>query len=142
MSRLSLLVVVLGVTASSALAQSSVSDTSAVPSSVVQRVQQAFGAADASALLTPAADRVEINLFGTRTFYSRDQAFYVLRAFFEEHAPRQFEVQDSVQTEGAYFVTGTYWHVRDDRPLRVFVRLSASEAQWRLKEVRVGTERR
>lgn len=143
MSRLSLLVVALGLTVpSAALAQSPVSDTTATLPTVAERVQQAFAAGDADGLLSPAADRVEINLFGTRTFYSRDQAFYVLRAFFEEHGPRRFEVQDTVQTGGAYFVTGTYWHVRDDRPLRVFVRLSASEAQWRLQEVRVGTERR
>jgi len=139
--RLSLVLVALGFTASSVFAQSSAPDTTA-PSSVVQRVQQALSTGDASVLLTPAADRVEVNLFGTRTFYSRDQAFYVLQNFFKEHGPRRFAVQDTVQTESTYFVTGTYWHVRDERPLRVFVRLSAAAARWELQEVRVGTERR
>jgi len=140
--RLSLVLVALGFTASSVFAQSSVPDTTASLPSVVERVQRALSAGAPSTLLTPAADRVEITLFGTRTFYSRDQAFYVLQNFFKEHGPRRFAVQDTVQTERTYFVTGTYWHTRDEQPLRIFVRLSAADARWKLQEVRIGTERR
>lgn len=106
---------------------------------IVTRVATAFTNGDAQRLLTPAADRVEVSLFGTRTFYSNAQAFYVLRDFFDEHVPQRFTVQDVTETETSCFVTGTYQHVRSERALQVYVRLTRpSEKTWQLHEVRIS----
>lgn len=113
--------------------------TSAKRSAVTRRVASAFSEGNASRLLSPSADRIEISLFGTRTFYSSAQALYVLRKFFRSHAPRRFAVGDVMETGTTCFVQGAYEEVRMERRLRVYVRLDRpeGEAPWRLQEVRV-----
>lgn len=108
---------------------------------LVQRVEVAFQEGNPERLLTPAADRIEITLFGARTFYTRSQAFYVLEDFFKEYGPRRFEARDVTEAGSNTFVTGRYWHVRADRPLRVYVRLSDGDDQARLHEVRIEPTR-
>lgn len=105
-------------------------------------VTEGFRAGNSQMLLQEAAERVEISLFGARTFYSRGQAFYVIQNFFRDHPPRRFEVRDTVHAEGSYFLTGRYWEVRTDPPLTVFVRIQAADSQWRVHEIRVETTRR
>ena len=104
---------------------------------LAQHVTSGFESGDARHLLQNAADRVEISLFGTRTFYSRGQAFYVVDNFFQEYGPRRFALQDTVETDGSSFLTGRYWHVRTDRPLQVFIRMGETEEQWKIQEVRI-----
>jgi hypothetical protein len=113
--------------------------TDAKRSAVARRVASAFSEGDASQLLSPSADRVEISLFGARTFYSSAQALYVLRKFFRSHAPRRFVVGDVMETGTTCFVQGAYEEARVERRLRVYVRLDRpdGEAPWQLQEVRV-----
>lgn len=104
---------------------------------LAQHVTSGFEAGDARTLLQDAADRVEISLFGTRTFYSRGQAFYVVDNFFQEYGPRRFALEDTVAADGSSFLTGRYWHVRTDRPLQVFIRMGTPDQQWKIQEVRI-----
>lgn len=112
-----------------------------VGASLVQRVEASFRAGDPELLLSPAAERIEISRFGTRTFYSRSQAFYVLEDFFKEYGPRDFQARDVTEAGTNTFVTGLYWHVRAERPFRVYVRLSESSDDWHLQEVRIEPTR-
>lgn len=105
--------------------------------SALSEVEQGFGDGDARRLLTSGAERIEISVFGARTFYSRSQALYVMSDFFEEYAPRRFELDQASQTARAYFASGRYWHMRSDRPLRVYVRLGKDRSEWRLYEIRI-----
>jgi hypothetical protein len=112
----------------------------AVPDTVVQRVATAFRDGDAQALLAPATDRVEVSLFGTQTFYSSAQAFYVLRDFFDSHPPAAFATGDATTAGRSAFVQGRYGHRRDERTLQVYVRLVHRDQQWRLQEVRIDAD--
>jgi hypothetical protein len=111
-------------------------------SQAAARVQKAFETGDAVALMQPSAARVEISLFGARSVYSRSQGLYVLRHFFNEHAPQRFALQDLSCADLVCYVIGQYWHTRGERPLRAYVRLAASDATWMLREVRVEELRR
>lgn len=119
-------------------------------SAAVQRVEMAFADGTAESLLDPSTDRVEISKFGTRTFYSRAQALYVLRDFFKAHPPKRFEREEIVTAGTSFFVTGRYWHVRAEDPLRIYVRLTEPSGNanggqamvWRLQEVRIERLRR
>jgi hypothetical protein len=108
-------------------------------SAVAKRVALAFSEGDADRLLRPSADRIEISLFGARTFYSSAQALYVLREFFRSHAPRRFRVRDVMETGAMCFVQGEYEQARRQRRLRVYVRLAQPEGEelWHLHEVRI-----
>lgn len=116
-----------------------VDSTEAKRSAVAKRVAGAFSEGNASRLLTPSADRVEISLFGTRTFYSSAQALYVLREFFRSHVPGRFVVGDVMETGTTCFVRGAYEEARVERQLRVYVRLDRPEREspWHLQEVRI-----
>lgn len=109
------------------------------PSAVVQRVAGGFAEGNARRLLTPSADRVEISLFGVRTFYSSAQALYVLREFFRRHAPRRFLVRDVLETDTNCFVRGQYEQDRSAQRLQVYVRMGQVEGQdlWVLHEIRI-----
>jgi len=106
---------------------------------VARRVATAFSEGDANRLLTPSADRVEISLFGARTFYSSGQALYVLREFFRTHAPHRFRIRDVMETGTSCFVQGEYEQARRARRLQVYVRLGQTEGKdlWHLQEVRI-----
>lgn len=110
------------------------------PDTVVQRVATAFTDGDAQRLLSPAADRVEVSLFGTRTFYSSAQAFYVLDDFFEAHPPTGFEVGDVTEAGESCFLRGRFDHRRDERTLQVYVRLVRREDAWLLQEIRIDAD--
>ncbi len=140
--RVSLLVLLAGFGTTAARGQDQVAEPAeAVPDTVEQRVATAFRAGDVRRLLTPAANRVEVSLFGTRTFYSSAQAYYVLREFFDTHPPADFVLADATSTGESFFLRGRFEHTRDDRPLQVYVRLVRQEgAPWQLQEVRIDSE--
>lgn len=139
--RFVLVLLLVGMGASVAQGQSTdPGEAEAVPDTLVQRVSTAFADGDAQLLLTPAADRVEVSLFGTNTFYSNAQAFYVLRDFFDTHPPADFAVGDVTETGNSFFVRGRFDHDRGERPLQVYVRLVRREEMWQLQEVRINSD--
>lgn len=112
--------------------------TEEAPPEVVERVTSAFGEGDAERLLAPSSDRVEVNLFGSRTIYSSAQAFYVLRDFFRSHVPRDFAIEDVTEAGTNCFVRGVYEQAQVDQPLQIYVRLEREEEEvWHLREVRI-----
>lgn len=112
-------------------------DSTEAPPEVVERVTSAFGEGDAERLLAPSADRVEVNLFGSRTIYSSAQAFYVLRDFFRSHVPHDFVIEDVTEAGTNCFVRGVYEQAQVDQPLQIYVRLDREEEVWHLREVRI-----
>ena len=138
--RLSLVLLLAGMSVPVALGQTTAPDRpTTVPDTVVQRVSSAFQSGNAQQLLAPSADRVEVSLFGTRTFYSNAQAFYVLRKFFEAHPPARFALADTTGAGSSFFLRGRFEHTRDERILQVYVRLVRHQDHaWQLHEVRIG----
>lgn len=139
-----LLIVVVGGAPSVAWGQASDSlarapDSTDGTPAVARRVAAAFSEGDANRLLTPSADRIEISLFGARTFYSSAQALYVLREFFRSHAPRRFRVRDVMETGTSCFVQGEYEQARRTQRLQIYVRLGQVEGEdlWQLHEIRI-----
>lgn len=142
-----LLLVPLAVASPSAQAQDT-DTTGLVPdtiagnrSPVVQRVVRAFSEGDATRLLVPSADRVEISLFGARTHYSSAQALYVIRDFFRSHAPQRFRVEDVMETGSTCLVRGQYTQARVAQRLEIYVRLDLVDDgdAWELQEVNIGS---
>ncbi|MFP4228572.1 MAG: DUF4783 domain-containing protein [Salinivenus sp.] len=139
--RIALLALLVGWVATVARAQPRDTTSSSTPVHVVERVSDAFANGNSERLLGPSTDRIEVSLFGTRTVYSSAQAFYVIRDFFSNYAPRHFEVDDVTETGTTCFVAGTYEHDQSERVLQVFVRLvQQDEEGWRLHEVQIDYE--
>lgn len=105
---------------------------------VLTQVRQAFASGNARALLESASERVEVGLFGASTQYSRAQAAYVLRDFFDEHPPRGYAFEDVSEAGGSWFAAGRYWYKGGGgTPLRVYMRLSQDGEAWTIREIRV-----
>ena len=140
-ARFALPLLLVGMMVPMARGQSSTAgDAPSVQDTITTRVATAFTSGDAERLLTPAADRVEVSLFGTRTFYSSAQAFYVLDDFFDTHPPARFEVEDVTETGESCFLRGRFDHRRDERTLQVYVRLTHRDAAWQLQEIRIDAD--
>ncbi len=100
---------------------------------------QAFEEGMPEALFTPAADRIDVSLLGSRSYYSQSQAFYVMRDYFRHHAPRSFSVDRTAEADASLFVMGTYHHAQADTPVYVMVRFDEGTTTWVLHEVRIET---
>lgn len=107
-----------------------------VPEHLVRRVTDAFRQGDARQLLETTAERIDVGLPGARAYYSRSQAVYVLRAFFQKHPPQRFEVGEVSKASSSYFVTGRYWYAQGEQPMRVYTRFATEETDP-LQEIRV-----
>ena len=110
-------------------------------SEAVHRVVQAFEEGTPETLFAPSAERIDVSVLGSRSYYSRSQAFYVMRDYFRQHAPRAFAVSRTAQAETSLFVMGTYHHAQADAPVRVMVRFDArntsQDTAWIFREVRI-----
>jgi hypothetical protein len=139
--RFALALLLVGMVAPPARGQTSTAeDARAMPDTIISRVETALTNGNAQRLLTPAADRVEVSLFGTRTFYSSAQAYYVLDDFFDRYPPTRFRVDDVTETGNSCFLRGRFDHGRDERTLQVYVRLTTRNAAWRLQEIRIDAD--
>ncbi|PQJ35407.1 hypothetical protein BSZ35_13055 [Salinibacter sp. 10B] len=139
--RLAFALLLFGLGTTAASGQTSSPDgPKSVPDTVLRRVTTAFIDGNAQLLLSPAADRVEVSLFGTRTFYSSAQAFYVLREFFDTHTPSSFALSDATGAGRSCFVRGRLDHAHGERTLQVYVRLVQRSDVWQLHEVRIDAD--
>jgi len=117
-------------------AQDAENASASVPSELVDRVSVAFQTGDVEQLLGETSSRIEVGLPGTRAYYSRSQAVYVLREFFKEHDPSRFTVDDVSEAGTSYFVTGRFWHSRSEQPMRVYTRFASGTSNT-VYEIRV-----
>lgn len=111
----------------------------AEPSSqiVLENLESALSSGDATDMLTLAAHRIAITLFGASKYYSRDQAKFVLEDFFQAHPPTPFSFGAPRTKEGHVFASGVYRSEQSDTPLYVYVRLQYQADAWHLREIRI-----
>ena len=91
--------------------------------------------ADGAALSRMSAATVDIALFGESKRYSRSQAALLLRSFFEDYPPLEFEISDFTKTATGWFMEGSYSTRGDARPLRVYIRLRRHDTGWLVREL-------
>jgi hypothetical protein len=111
-------------------------------SGVVLQLEDALARGDVEALLDQASERIGITLFEANRYYSRGQARYVLKTFFEEHPPRRFVLRNYYKTRGGWFAEGDFWYERGERPLRVYLRLRWWRDRWELRELLIEKQPR
>ncbi len=102
------------------------------------RIEQAFRAGDAEALLDGAASRIDVVIFGKGTSYSRAQAGRVLGQFFQRYPPKRVVFEQEVLAEDRRSLIGRYWMAEGEPPpVGVSVRLRARGDGWQLRAVRI-----
>ncbi len=105
------------------------------PASILASIERAFIAADADSIARMSASRVEIAVLGKSRLYSRTQARYVLRDFFDEYPPLRVELSEPSITDKGIFAAGTYRFAPDRNPLRLYVRLRRDQTTWLMREI-------
>lgn len=101
-------------------------------------LEQAFARGDAAEIMKYSAKHLDITLFGASELYSRSQAGYVLKAFFEEYRPKKLLFTEMSGSEANWFAAGSYWYETGDSHLVVYFRLRRGDFGWELREVRIG----
>ena len=110
----------------------------AVGYEALKRVTRFFAQGDADALMEHAGERVDVTLLGSSDLFSRSQATYVVRDFFRHFPPARLDLNETSATEGNWFAAGRYWYQNGDAPLSVYLRLSVSNSEWELREIRIS----
>ena len=113
---------------------------SSAHAAAVDRVVKTFEEGAPKTLFASAAERVDLNVLGSRSYYSRSQAFYVVRDYFRHHPPRSFDVERTAQADASLFVMGIYRHDQADTPVRVMVRFDEGSTTWIFHELRIQVE--
>ena len=104
----------------------------------LMHLERAFARGDASEMMKYSAKHVDITLFNSNELYSRSQAGYVLKAFFDEYRPERLMLGEISGTEANWFAAGRYWYVTGEMHLVVYLRLRRAEFGWELREIRIG----
>ena len=109
-----------------------------VQDDAVARVEAGLRDADPDAVLTDAAERVEVVLFGQGGMYRRAQATHVLRDFFRRYPPSRvaFGPERSSSYEGLA-ATGQYVAEDGGAPLNVRVVHREDGEDWELVSIRI-----
>lgn len=106
-------------------------------STVLAQIESAFRSSDAEALLSRAANRVDVVIFGKGASYSREQATLVLLDFFRRNPPRQVSFEQQVLADDRRSMVGHYRMAGAEAPVSVSVRLRARGSQWQVRAVRI-----
>lgn len=125
---LAALVLILGATTLGAITQDD----------AVARVEAGLEKGNPEAVLTDAAGRVEVVLFGQGGMYRRAQATHVLRDFFRRYPPLRasFRPERSSSNEGLA-AEGRYWSEDGGSPLTVRVLHREEGEAWELVSIRI-----
>jgi len=101
---------------------------------VLGQLKASIMAADAVGLAQQTMNSVEIAQFGEGRYYSRGQATLLLKGFFKDYPPEDFEVVASTRTPGAWFVEGAYTTKGSASKLKIYIRLRIAEGTWKVRE--------
>lgn len=108
---------------------------------VLDELAHAMANGNAADVLAHAGSRLEIGFFGTTRTYSRSQASFVLRRFFEQHPPESVVLGRATGTSDGWYASMRYKSGRRSEPIRMYMRLRRERGAWRLRELvaREGT---
>lgn len=109
---------------------------------VLHRVEAAFRAGDAAALLADAAEPLDLAIYGQGASYTRSQAALVLHDFFRRYPPEEVRLEEEVVSEDRRSLVGHYREAGALQPAAVFVRLRARDGRWEIRSIRIERARR
>ncbi len=102
---------------------------------IMSRLKSSVMSADAAALADETMYSVEIAMFGEGRHYSRGQATLLLKNFFREFPPLDFEIENFTRTPSAGFIEGRYESSNSGDPIQMFFRLRLASGKWKIREL-------
>ena len=109
---------------------------------LMDRIELAVRDADVDGIISAAAGRIDVSIFGEGKNYSRAQAEFVLSEFFGSHNPTSFRFTATSKTTNGRFAEGLFYSAESRRPFRVYVRLQRRSGNWEVREFVVEQRRR
>ena len=105
---------------------------------VIAEVVGAFEAGDSDALLSLAAQRIELVLLDQSAHYSRGQAGLVLRDFFRRYPPDRVALSERSVAGDGRAAMGRYWSANSSAPFALYVGFRVTDDdEWQLDAIRV-----
>lgn len=107
--------------------------------SVITNVRDAIRAGSSRELTKHFNDMVELNLEGKTSNYSKEQATFVLKKFFEEHPTSNFTyIHQGVSKDGIQYAIGSYAHASGS--FRVYMLVKQVGGQYKVTQLNIDKE--
>lgn len=106
---------------------------------VITNVRDAIRAGSARELTRHFNDMVELNIEGKEGNYSKEQATFVLKEFFDKHPGSDFTyIHQGASEDGTQYAIGRYAHASGS--FRVFMLIKQVSGQYKVKLLNVAEE--
>jgi len=102
---------------------------------VLNTLARAMAEGDVQAVLSHAGGRVDVGVFGVTRTYSRSQAGFVLKRFFEQNPPVSVALERATGTRDGWYASARYRAAHRAEPIRVYMRIRRERGSWQLREL-------
>ena len=121
------------------LTGSAIVQESKAQSSVITNVRDAIKAGSSRELTRNFNDMVELNIEGKTGNYTKEQATFVLKEFFDKYPPSDFlYIHQGASEDGTQYAIGRYSH--DSGSFRVFMLVKKVNNEFKVKLLNIAEE--
>lgn len=100
-------------------------------------IEKAIERGSGESLASRSSSFVEVNLLGKSTLYSRAQAGYILKEFFREHPPSDFEIKRRMNVGNDWYMYGNYRNRSENKTYRLEVRIRRDGDRYEIKNISI-----
>ncbi|MBX3102601.1 MAG: DUF4783 domain-containing protein [Bacteroidetes bacterium] len=93
---------------------------------VFARIERAILAGDAGTLASFFGSQVEVTITDREDIYSKDQATFVVKEFFQNYPVRSFKILHKGSSSNTYYAVGEYYSTRGKFDTNVFIKRSGN----------------
>lgn len=104
---------------------------------VFAKIERAIATTDAQALSNYFGPQVEVTIGEKYEIYSKDQATFVIKEFFQDHPVRSFRIKHTGNSNSTYYGLGDYYSTRGAFLVNVFLKKTGNT--YVIEEVRFET---
>lgn len=101
-------------------------------------IEKAIESGNGESLASRSSSFVEVTLLGKSTLYSRAQAGYILKEFFREHPPSDFQIQRRMNVENDWYMYGNYRNRSEKETYRLEIRIRRNGDRYEIKNIRIS----
>jgi hypothetical protein len=93
---------------------------------IFARIERAIVSGDAATLSSFFGSQVEVTIKDREDIYSKDQATFVVREFFQNYPVRSFKILHKGSSSNTYYAVGEYYSTRGKFDTNVFIKRSGN----------------
>ncbi|MCE3007324.1 MAG: DUF4783 domain-containing protein [Bacteroidetes bacterium] len=105
---------------------------------VFAQIERSIAGANASSLSAYFGSQVEVTINDQDNVYSKDQATFVIKEFFQDHPVRSFKILHTGSSNNTYYAVGEYYSTRGRYDTNVFIKKNGNS--YLIEQIRFESE--